>query len=110
MHGAYCNTSLQHWSASHEYRPGTVSYTHLDNRRSTMHGLPFPLLQAQAASIGIPLHAVDLTPVSYTHLVTFDRNHLARILVHEILDPGRKNPAGQLAADGLLQSLSLIHI
>jgi hypothetical protein len=27
-----------------------------------MHGIPFPLLQAQAASIGIPLHAVDLTP------------------------------------------------
>lgn len=38
------------------------------------------------------------------HVVTFDRNHLARILVHEILDPGRKNPGGQLAADGLLQS------
>ena len=33
-----------------------------DTRRSTMHGIPFPLLQAQAASIGIPLHAVDLTP------------------------------------------------
>ena len=38
------------------------------------------------------------------HVVTFDRNHLARILVHEILDPGRKNPGGQLAPDGLLQS------
>lgn len=25
-----------------------------DTRRSTMHGIPFPLLQAQAASIGIP--------------------------------------------------------
>ena len=29
-----------------------------DTRRSTMHGIPFPLLQAQAASIGIPLHAI----------------------------------------------------
>ena len=33
-----------------------------DTRRSTMHGIPLPLLQAQAASIGIPLHAVDLAP------------------------------------------------
>ena len=31
-------------------------------RRSTMHGIPLPLLQAQAASIGIPLYVVDLTP------------------------------------------------
>ncbi len=31
-------------------------------RRSTMHGIPLPLLQAQADSIGIPLHVVDLTP------------------------------------------------
>ena len=30
--------------------------------RSTMHGIPLPLLQAQADSIGIPLHIVDLTP------------------------------------------------
>ena len=30
--------------------------------RSTMHGIPLPLLQAQADSIGIPLHVVDLTP------------------------------------------------
>lgn len=33
-----------------------------DTRRSTMHGIPTALLQAQAASIGIPLHIVDLTP------------------------------------------------
>lgn len=31
-------------------------------RRSTMHGIPMPLLEAQACSIGIPLHIVDLTP------------------------------------------------
>ena len=31
-------------------------------RRSTMHGIPLPLLQVQADSIGIPLHVVDLTP------------------------------------------------
>lgn len=30
--------------------------------RSTMHGIPLPLLQAQADSIGIPLYVVDLTP------------------------------------------------
>lgn len=30
--------------------------------RSTMHEIPLPLLQAQADSIGIPLHVVDLTP------------------------------------------------
>lgn len=33
-----------------------------DTRRSTMHGIPAALLQAQAESIGIPLHVVDLTP------------------------------------------------
>lgn len=33
-----------------------------DTCRSTMHGIPLPLLRAQAASIGIPLHLVDLTP------------------------------------------------
>lgn len=33
-----------------------------DTRRSTMHGIPLPLLQEQAASIGIPLHVVDLVP------------------------------------------------
>lgn len=33
-----------------------------DTRRSTMHGIPTSLLQAQADSIGIPLHIVDLTP------------------------------------------------
>lgn len=31
-------------------------------RRSTMHGIPMPLLEVQARSIGIPLHIVDLTP------------------------------------------------
>lgn len=33
-----------------------------DTRRSTMHGIPMPLLQTQADSIGIPLYVVDLTP------------------------------------------------
>ena len=33
-----------------------------DTRRSTMHGIPTALLQAQADSIGIPLHTIDLTP------------------------------------------------
>lgn len=33
-----------------------------DTRRSTMHAIPTALLEAQAASIGIPLHTVDLTP------------------------------------------------
>lgn len=33
-----------------------------DTHRSTMHGIPLPLLEKQAASIGIPLYIVDLTP------------------------------------------------
>lgn len=33
-----------------------------DTHRSTMHGIPLSLLEAQAASIGIPLYIVDLTP------------------------------------------------
>ena len=33
-----------------------------DTRRSTMHGIPMPLLESQAMSIGIPLYIVDLTP------------------------------------------------
>ena len=33
-----------------------------DTHRSTMHGIPLPLLRAQAARIGIPLHEVALTP------------------------------------------------
>lgn len=33
-----------------------------DTHRSTMHGIPLPLLEAQATSIGIPLYIVDLTP------------------------------------------------
>ncbi|WP_295912604.1 adenine nucleotide alpha hydrolase [uncultured Alistipes sp.] len=33
-----------------------------DTRRSTMHGIPTALLEAQAASIGIPLYIVGLTP------------------------------------------------
>lgn len=32
------------------------------SRRSTMHGIPVPLLRAQAERIGIPLHVVDLAP------------------------------------------------
>lgn len=33
-----------------------------DTQRSTMHGIPLQLLEAQAGSIGIPLYIVDLTP------------------------------------------------
>lgn len=33
-----------------------------DTERSSMHGIPLPLLQKQAASIGIPLYTVGLTP------------------------------------------------
>jgi len=33
-----------------------------DTYRSTMHGIPLALLEVQAASIGIPLYIVDLTP------------------------------------------------
>lgn len=33
-----------------------------DTLRSTMHGIPATLLEAQAESIGIPLHVADLTP------------------------------------------------
>lgn len=33
-----------------------------ETRCSTMHGIPLPLLQVQADSIGFPLHVVDLTP------------------------------------------------
>ncbi|CDC97774.1 uncharacterized protein BN576_00509 [Alistipes sp. CAG:268] len=36
-------------------------------------------------------------------VVSFDGDHLARILVHEILDPGRKHACGQLAAHSLLE-------
>lgn len=32
------------------------------SRRSSMHGIPVSLLEKQAASIGIPLYVVDLTP------------------------------------------------
>lgn len=38
----------------------------------------------------------------YDHVVTLDGNHLARILVHEVLDPGRKDACGEFAANGLL--------
>lgn len=31
-------------------------------RKSTMHDIPLPLLEAQAERIGIPLYIVDLTP------------------------------------------------
>ena len=33
-----------------------------DTRRSTMHAIPEALLRAQADSIGLPLHVVDLAP------------------------------------------------
>ena len=31
-------------------------------KRSTMHGIPLPLLQTQAECLGLPLYVVDLTP------------------------------------------------
>ena len=36
-------------------------------------------------------------------VVSFDGNHLARILVHEVLDPRREHPRSQLAAYGFLE-------
>lgn len=33
-----------------------------ETRRATMHGIPLPLLEEQAESIGLPLYVVDLTP------------------------------------------------
>lgn len=49
------------------------------NRRSTMHGTPNSLLKLQAASIGIPLHIVELTPkgdmADYQHAMTQAVNH-----------------------------------
>lgn len=33
-----------------------------ESKRSTMHGIPMPLLEKQARSIGLPLYVVDLTP------------------------------------------------
>lgn len=33
-----------------------------DSKRSTMHAIPESVLRAQADSIGIPLHLIDLTP------------------------------------------------
>ena len=39
----------------------------------------------------------------YDHVVTLDGNHLARILIHEVLDPGRKDACGEFTADGLLE-------
>ena len=36
-------------------------------------------------------------------LVTLDRNHLARVLVHEVLDPRLQHAGGQFLAYGFLQ-------
>ena len=36
-------------------------------------------------------------------VVSLDGDHLARILVHEVLDPRRKHPRGQFAAHGLFE-------
>ncbi len=33
-----------------------------DSHRSTVHGIPLPLLHAQAEHIGIPLHVIELKP------------------------------------------------
>lgn len=45
-----------------------------DTHRSTMHGIPTALLQAQANSIGIPLHIVDLTPKG--NMEDYGRRHV----------------------------------
>ena len=39
----------------------------------------------------------------HDHVVALDRHHLARVLVHEVLDPRREDACGELAAHGLLQ-------
>ncbi len=39
----------------------------------------------------------------YDDVVALDRHHLARVLVHEVLDPGRKHACRQLAAYSLLE-------
>ena len=61
-----------------------------DTHRSTMHGIPTALLQAQADSIGIPLHIVDLTPkgnmedygcLLYTSSIKRSKNGGGRIVI-----------------------------
>ena len=39
----------------------------------------------------------------HDNVVALDGNHLARIFVHEVLDPRRKHACGELAAHGLLE-------
>lgn len=41
---------------------GLLTTVNRETHRSTMHGIPLTLLEAQARSIDIPLHVVDLTP------------------------------------------------
>ena len=40
----------------------------------------------------------------HDHVIAFDRDHFARILVHEVLHPGREHAGRQLAAYGLPES------
>lgn len=82
-----------------------------ETRRSTMHGIPLPLLQVQADSIGIPLHVVDLTPkgnmedygaaMSQTvvHFKALDVTHFifGDIFLHDV----RKYREQQLAPHGI---------
>ncbi|MFV0507140.1 MAG: diphthine--ammonia ligase [Bacteroidales bacterium] len=39
-----------------------LTTVNFQNRRSSMHGIPIPLLQAQSDSIGIPLYTLELLP------------------------------------------------
>lgn len=82
-----------------------------ETRRSTMHGIPLPLLQVQADSIGIPLHVVDLTPKgnmedygaamsrAVAHFKALDVTHFifGDIFLHDV----RKYREQQLALHGI---------
>lgn len=56
------------------------------SQRSTMHGIPIPLLFKQAESIGLPLYIVDLTPKGdmsdYETAMTLAINHFIQQDVH----------------------------
>ena len=69
-----------------------------ESRRSTMHGIPLPLLRAQAARIGIPLHEVALTPAG-------DMADYAEAMRRTVVEPlwGRTSEEvmGEFLASGL---------
>lgn len=48
------------WSGGKDSAHALLTTVDRGTRRSSMHGIPLPLLQAQAESIGIPLYAADL--------------------------------------------------